>query len=123
MDINEFAVMAQALSTAAEQLRKVQGDIAEVVKQNAAIMSGAERSRNYLCLPDFLNMKELCAWFNISYSSMKPLVDLPDFPKIPIGTSRSEFRFPKEAVKEWVSHNMNSDKRVKKAAEILSEEW
>lgn len=112
MDIAEFVTMAEGLAKATDQLQQLQQQVAEVFKQNEALIGAENRARNYHCLPDFLNMSELCKWFGVSYKTMKPFVDLPDFPKIPIGVG-AEFRFPKEAVRQWFLKNAN-DARIYK---------
>ena len=109
MDVEEFVEMAASMKQAAEQLKAAHDQVAALAAQNAVLMSNVERSRNYLCLPDFLNMSELCNWLNVSYPTLKPIVDLPGFPKIPIGVG-AEFRFPKEAVREWLLRNATEPK-------------
>ena len=109
MDVADFVAMAASMQQAAKQLKEAQDQVATLAEQNAVLMSNVERSRNYLCLPDYLNMSELCNWLNVSYPTLKPIVELPGFPKIPIGVG-AEFRFPKEAVREWFLRNATEPK-------------
>ena len=111
MEIAELITLADGLSRAADQLQRLQQQVAEVFEQNVALMTADERERNYLCLPDYLNMTELCKWFGVSHKTMKAFVDYPDFPKIPIGVGAG-FRFPKEAVRQWFLERSRDDEKI-----------